>query len=61
VVIEKSKFQDLARDLRQIVDALWNLLEPIRLRELAQQVGRTLTAVVDMSHNIDALKGLRIV
>ncbi|KAJ5443634.1 uncharacterized protein N7458_007506 [Penicillium daleae] len=61
VVIEKSKFQDLVRDLRQIVDALWNLLEPIRLRELAQQVGRTLTAVVDMSHNIDALKGLRIV
>lgn len=61
MVIEKSKFQDLVRDLRQIVDALWNLLEPIRLRELAQQVGRTLTAVVDMSHNIDALKGFRIV
>ncbi|EAU31025.1 predicted protein [Aspergillus terreus NIH2624] len=59
VMIEKSKFQDLVRDLRQIVDALWNLLEPMRLRELVQQVDRTLTAVVDMSHDIDALKGVQ--
>ncbi|KAJ5911151.1 uncharacterized protein N7473_000454 [Penicillium subrubescens] len=57
--MEKSKFQTLVRDVRQIVDALWNLLEPIRQRELAQQVGRTLTAVVDMSHDIETLKGLQ--
>jgi hypothetical protein len=41
------------------VDALWNLLEPTQLRELAQQVGRTLTAVVDISHDLKALKGLQ--
>ncbi|PYH94511.1 hypothetical protein BO71DRAFT_228390 [Aspergillus ellipticus CBS 707.79] len=57
--IDKPKFQDLILDVRQIVDALWNLLEPIRLRELSQQVGQTLTAVVDMSHDLEALKGLQ--
>jgi serine/threonine protein kinase len=57
--IDKSRFQDLVLDLRQIVDSLWNLLEPIRLRELSQQVARTLTTVVDMSQDLEALKGLR--
>ncbi|OJI91230.1 hypothetical protein ASPTUDRAFT_915973 [Aspergillus tubingensis CBS 134.48] len=58
-VIDKSRFQDLVLDLRQIVDSLWNLLEPIRLRELSQQVAKTLTTVVDMSHDIEALKGIQ--
>ncbi|PWY73021.1 hypothetical protein BO70DRAFT_320362 [Aspergillus heteromorphus CBS 117.55] len=58
-VIDKTKFQDLILDVRQIVDSLWNLLEPVRLRELSQQVGQTLTAVVDMSHDLEALKGLQ--
>lgn len=57
--VDKPKFQDLVLDLRQILDALWNLLEPVRLRELSQQVGQTLTAVVDMSHDLEALKGLQ--
>ncbi|CAI7607869.1 unnamed protein product [Penicillium glandicola] len=57
--VDKPKFQDLVVDVRQIVDALWNLLEPVRLRELSQQVGQTLTAVVDMSHDLEALKGLQ--
>ncbi|KAJ6031534.1 hypothetical protein N7540_002266 [Penicillium herquei] len=57
--VDKSKFQDLVHDVRQIVDTLWKLLEPVRLRELSQQVGQTLTAVVDMSHDIEALKGLQ--
>ncbi|OJJ45964.1 hypothetical protein ASPZODRAFT_17394 [Penicilliopsis zonata CBS 506.65] len=57
--VDKAKFQDLVHDLRQIVDALWNLLEPLRLRELAQTVGHTLTAVVDMSRDITALKALQ--
>ncbi|KAL4976596.1 prion-inhibition and propagation-domain-containing protein [Aspergillus desertorum] len=59
--IDKSRFQDLVRDLRQIIDALWNLLEPIRLNELSQQVTQTLTAVVDMSHDIESLKGLHAI
>ncbi|KAL4993594.1 prion-inhibition and propagation-domain-containing protein [Aspergillus recurvatus] len=59
--IDKSRFQDLVRDLRQIIDALWNLLEPIRLKGLSQQVTQTLTAVVDMSHDIESLKGLRAI
>ncbi|KAL1860096.1 hypothetical protein Plec18167_004201 [Paecilomyces lecythidis] len=57
--VDKSKFQDLVLDIRQIVDALWKLLEPIRQRELAQQVSHTLTAVVDMSRDLQALKGLQ--
>ncbi|KAJ5933868.1 hypothetical protein N7454_006197 [Penicillium verhagenii] len=57
--VDKPKFQDLVLDVRQIVDTLWKLLEPIQLRELAQQVGQTLTAVVDMSHDLEALKGLQ--
>ncbi|KAL6233198.1 hypothetical protein BDW75DRAFT_215713 [Aspergillus navahoensis] len=59
--IDKSRFQDLVQDLRQIIDALWNLLEPIRLREMSQQVTQTLTAVVDMSHDIESLKGLHAI
>lgn len=57
--IDKTRFQILVQDVREIVDALWHLLEPIQLRDLSQQVGRTLTAVVDMSHDINALKGLQ--
>ncbi|KAJ5921341.1 hypothetical protein N7466_009667 [Penicillium verhagenii] len=57
--VDKPKFQDLVLDVRQIVDTLWKLLEPIRLRELSQQVGKTLTAIVDMSHDLEALKGLQ--
>ncbi|GAD97616.1 predicted protein [Paecilomyces variotii No. 5] len=57
--VDKTKFQDLVLDLRQIVDALWNLLEPFRQRELAQQVSHTFTAVVDMSRDLQALKGLQ--
>jgi hypothetical protein len=56
---KKSKFQNLVRDVRQIVYVLWNLLGPIRLRELAQQAGRTITAVVDISHDLEALKSLQ--
>ncbi|OJJ03030.1 hypothetical protein ASPVEDRAFT_72790 [Aspergillus versicolor CBS 583.65] len=56
--IDKARFQALVQDVREIVDALWHLLEPIQLRVLSQQVGQTLTAVVDMSHDINALKGL---
>ncbi|KAL5044506.1 hypothetical protein BDW71DRAFT_215687 [Aspergillus fruticulosus] len=41
--------------------ALWNLLEPIRLKDLSQQVTQTLTAVVDMSHDIESLKGLHAI
>ncbi|OJJ52073.1 hypothetical protein ASPSYDRAFT_717740 [Aspergillus sydowii CBS 593.65] len=57
--IDKTRFQILVQDVREIVDALWHLLEPIQLRDLSQQVGQTLTAVVDMSHDINALKGLQ--
>ncbi|KAL4733650.1 prion-inhibition and propagation-domain-containing protein [Aspergillus similis] len=59
--IDKSRFEDLVRDLRDIINALWNLLEPIRLKELSQQVTQTLTAVVDMSHDIESLKGLHAI
>ncbi|KAL4983234.1 prion-inhibition and propagation-domain-containing protein [Aspergillus falconensis] len=43
--IGKSRFQDLS----------------IRLKELSQQVTQTLTAVVDMSHDIESLKGLHAI
>ncbi|KAI2993913.1 hypothetical protein CBS147346_10788 [Aspergillus niger] len=58
-VQDRSKFQNLVRDLRDIVNSLWSLVEPVRQLELSQQVERTLSLAIRISNDIEGLKGLQ--
>lgn len=57
--VDKSRFEDLIKDVGKIVDALWALLEPQRQIELSQQIERALSVVIQTSRDIDELKGLQ--
>jgi hypothetical protein len=57
--VDKSRFEDLIKDVGRIIDALWALLEPQRQAELSQQIERALSIVIKTSKDLDGLKGLQ--
>jgi Prion-inhibition and propagation len=58
--VDKSRFEDLIRDVGRINDALWTLLEPQRQAELSQQIERALSIVIKTSKDLDGLRGLQL-
>lgn len=58
-VIDKNKFESLVRDIRDIVTALWNLLEPIIQRQMFDGIERTLSMVIKTNSDLEGLRGLQ--
>jgi len=58
--VDKSRLQDLIKDVGRIIDALWALLEPQRQADLSQTIERALSVVIKTSKDLGELKGLQI-
>jgi hypothetical protein len=57
--MDKAKFEELVHDIRDIVNALWSLLAPIRQVEMKEQLETTLSTMIKISQDLDALKGIQ--
>ncbi|MCJ1470023.1 hypothetical protein MMC07_008668 [Pseudocyphellaria aurata] len=57
--VDKSRFEELVRDVRVLVQGLWTLLDPLQQDEVMSKIQQVLSVVIEVSKDVDGLKDLQ--
>jgi len=57
--IDKKRFEALVEDVRQLVNGLWTLLDPVQQTDLMSLMRKVLTTVIQVSEDVGELRALQ--
>jgi len=57
--VDKQNFEDMVRDVRGIINGLWNLLDPVQREDSSAMLRQILSGVIQISQSVSELRALQ--